>query len=334
LKKFFSILLFLTILSSCKQDPQPNIYTIQGIALGTTYKVIYISENPEPNVKKSIDSIFNVINQSLSTYIESSDISKINQGIESVKVDEHFVNVFNKSKEIWNLTDGFFDPTIGIITKAYGLGPIDDNIQKINIDSLLSFTGFEKVSLINNLIVKEKKEIFLDFNAIAKGYCVDIISKLFKDKKINNHLVEIGGEMVASGKNLVSNEFWRVGITNPVNPNSKNFFKKILLNNSALASSGNYRKFIIDEFSGEKIVHTINPKNGKAYETNVLGSSVIAKDCITADAYATAFMAMPLQNSIDLISKIEEIEVMIIYLNENKDVDVFLSKNFDKINLN
>lgn len=324
----------MTILSSCKQDPQPNIYTIQGIALGTTYKVLYISENPEPNVKKSIDSIFNVINQSLSTYIESSDISKINQGIESVKVDEHFVNVFNKSKEIWNLTDGFFDPTIGIITKAYGLGPIDDNIQKINIDSLLSFTGFEKVSLINNLIVKEKKEIFLDFNAIAKGYCVDIISKLLKDKKINNHLVEIGGEMVASGKNLVSNEFWRVGITNPVNPNSKNFLKKILLNNSALASSGNYRKFIIDEFSGEKIVHTINPKNGKAYETNVLGTSVIAKDCITADAYATAFMAMPLQNSIDLISKIEEIEVMIIYLNENKDVDVFLSKNFDKINLN
>ena len=324
----------MTILSSCKQDPQPNIYTIQGIALGTTYKVLYISENPEPNVKKSIDSIFNVINQSLSTYIESSDISKINQGIESVKVDEHFVNVFNKSKEIWNLTDGFFDPTIGIITKAYGLGPIDDNIQKINIDSLLSFTGLEKVSLINNLIVKEKKEIFLDFNAIAKGYCVDIISKLLKDKKINNHLVEIGGEMVASGKNLVSNEFWRVGITNPVNPNSKNFLKKILLNNSALASSGNYRKFIIDEFSGEKIVHTINPKNGKAYETNVLGTSVIAKDCITADAYATAFMAMPLQNSIDLISKIEEIEVMIIYLNENKDVDVFPSKNFDKINLN
>ena len=319
----------LILLFGCVENSQ-KIYSVNGLALGTTYKVLYVSENSYLNLQSSFDSIFKIMNQSLSTYIDDSDISKINKGLELIKVDEHFTNVFQKSKDIWNLTDGFFDPTIGIITKAYGLGPQISDMNKINIDSLLSLTGFEKVTLNNNLITKTKKDIFLDFNAIAKGYCVDVISDFLKKKKINNHLVEIGGEMVASGRNLVSNDFWKVGITNPINPDSRNVLKKLFLENSALASSGNYRKYKIDKKTQQKIVHTINPKNGMAYETNVIGSTVIAKDCMTADAYATAFMAMPLKKSIEIISKIPDIEVMIIYMNKQGEMNFHFSKNFDK----
>lgn len=319
----------LILLFGCVEHSQ-KIHSINGLALGTTYKVLYVSENSYPNLQSSFDSIFKIMNQSLSTYIDDSDISKINKGLELIKVDEHFTNVFQKSKDIWNLTDGFFDPTIGIITKAHGLGPEISDINKINIDSLLSLTGFEKVTLNNNLITKTRKDIFLDFNAIAKGYCVDVISDFLKKKKINNHLVEIGGEMVASGRNLVSNDFWKVGITNPINPDSGNLLKKLFLENSALASSGNYRKYKIDKKTQEKIVHTINPKNGMAYETNVIGSTVIAKDCMTADAYATAFMAMPLKKSIEIISKIPDIEVMIIYMNKQDEMNFHFSKNFEK----
>jgi thiamine biosynthesis lipoprotein len=195
----------------------------------------------------------------------------------------------------------------------------------------MNFVGFEKVSIENNFVRKKVKGIYLDFNAIAKGYCVDVISNMLKEKNINNHLVEIGGEMVASGKNQITNRFWRVGITDPLNVSSNNFISKIELKNKSLASSGNYRKYIVDKKSEKKIVHTINPKNGNAYETNILGTSVIANHCMTADAYATSFMAMPIKKSKELISSLKNIDVMIIYYDENSQMKIYKTEGFDKL---
>ena len=320
------------IIISCSNETK--IHSYSGQALGTSFKILYASDQPLKNIDVLTDSIFTEINKSLSTYISSSDISKINDDIDSIKIDAHFKKVFNKSKLIWKSTDGFFDPTIGLLVKAYGLGPKNDSKIPVNLDSIMNLTGFGKVSLKNNFIIKEKKGIYLDFNAIAKGYCVDIISNMLNNRNINNHLVEIGGEMVASGKNLVTNNYWRVGITDPLNPSSNNYIKKIQLKNSALASSGNYRKYIIDNQTGKKIVHTINPKNGNAFNTNVLGVSVIAEDCITADAYATSFMAMPIEKSIKMISLLNNIEVMIIYNKEKSEVEIFSTDGFDRLILN
>ena len=333
MKKLVNIF-FILLFVNCSVEDKPTIYSHSGKALGTTYKILYSSIRPLDNIEELTNSIFIEINQSMSTYIKSSDISKINRGMDSVIVDYHFKKVFNKSKDIWKTSDGFFDPTIGLLVKAYGLGP--ENIQQssVNVDSLMNLTGFEKVSLKNNLVFKENINIFLDFNAIAKGYCVDLISKMLKTNDINNHLVEIGGEMVASGINEVKNSPWIVGIVDPLNIKSNNFIESIKLRNKALASSGNYRKYLIDKESGKKIVHTINPKNGNAYSTKVLGTSVVAQDCITADAYATAFMAMPIEKSKKLIPFLKDIDVMIVYYDKNSDVKLYRTEGFEKLTLN
>ena len=332
LRKFVSLIVVIFLIVGCSYE-QERKFSINGIALGTPFKTIYFSDYPIKNIKTSLDSIFNEINQSMSTYIPESDISKINNGDKNILVDDHFVKVFKKSKEIWKMSDGFFDPTAGIITKANGLGPKNFDNEK-DITKLLELTGFNKVQIKNRSIIKENKDIFLDFNAIAKGYCVDVISDFLKQKKIDNFLVEIGGEMVSRGFNKSTNDNWKVGISDPVKPDSPNYFTKIELKNRALASSGNYRKYKVDKTSGNKIVHTVNPKSGEAIETNVVGVSVIANDCMTADAYATAFMVMPLENSIKIINENSEIDVLIIYLNELNEIDTFLTKGFESLTSN
>ncbi len=331
-KKLISSVFFLLLLSCLSNEKRQ--YTLTGFALGTPFKIIYFSSSENQSIEKSMDSIFNEINQSMSTYIPSSDISKINDGNTSIIVDDHFVKVFKKSKEIWKISEGFFDPTAGIITKANGLGPKDNSISNNDIQSLLNLTGFKKVQIKNRRIIKENKNIFLDFNAIAKGYCVDVIGQFFKNKKINNFLIEIGGEMVAKGKNLTSNSPWKVAIIDPINPDSKDFFKKILLVDRAMASSGNYRKYKIDEKSGNKIVHTVNPKNGQSIETNVAGVTVLAEDCMSADALATAFMVMPIKKSLEIISKNKEIDALIIYFDKNRKLQTFSSAGFDMVSSN
>ena len=191
LKKLISILLFAFLCFSCTNSSKTHVYS--GYALGTSFKIVYSSKYSLENIEKLTDSIFFEINSSLSTYLISSDISKINNGIDSIKVDNHFKNVFNQSKVIWKSSNGFFDPTVGSLVNAYGLGPNIDTDRVFDIDSLMNLTGFENVTLLNDRIVKKKAGIFLDFNAIAKGYCVDVISKMLIDNQITNHLIEIVG---------------------------------------------------------------------------------------------------------------------------------------------
>jgi len=329
LKKLISLLSFAFLCFSCKNSLKTHVFS--GYALGTSFKIVYSSEEELYNIEELTDSIFFQINRSLSTYLISSDISKINNGIDSIIVDSHFKNVFNQSKIIWESSNGFFDPTVGSLVNAYGLGPNLDTSRVFNIDSLMNLTGFENVTLLNDRIVKKKIGIFLDFNAIAKGYCVDVISKMLIDNQITNHLIEIGGEMYASGLNRTTNTPWRVGIADPLNSDPNSYNLRLALKNMALASSGNYRKFLIDSITGRKIVHTVNPKNGNAYSTNVLGTSVLADSCMSADGYATAFMAMPLEESIALMNSLLNIEAMIVYLDEENELKTYFTKNFEDL---
>ena len=325
-RRLISSLFFISFLISCTESY--NTFSYSGYALGTKFTIIYNSEKPLKNLESITDSIFFDLNKSLSTYIPSSDISKINNGYDLIEVDDNFINVFNKSKSIWKHTMGYFDPTSGILANAYGLGPNTTPKYSINLDSIMNFIGFEKVSL-NNRSVKLNKGMYLDFNAIAKGYCVDLLSNALKENNISNHLIEIGGEMYASGINNITNTRWKVGISDPLKPD--NTKQKIFLKNTALASSGNYRKFLIDPETGIKIVHTINPNNGSANQTNVLASSVIAENCMTADAYATAFMAMPLEKSMDLINADDSLDGMIIYFDSNNEIQTYYSQGFKQL---
>ena len=309
LLKFFSFLSLLLI--SCNNDSS-NYKRIQGDALGTTYKVIVQSESNSSEIKQSIDSIFEVVNNSMSTYRTNSIISRVNQSQNPVEVDIHFIEVFKKSQEIWNLSNGYFDPTAGSIVNLYGMGP-NTNVQSINrykIDSVMQHVGLDKVYLDQqNRIVKAKEGIYIDFNAIAKGYSVDLIKDLLIKINSENFLIEVGGELITMGKND-KNKKWKVAIQNPIDLTS--YYSEISLDGMALATSGNYRKFRIDSQTGVRYAHIVNPINGESMTNNILSASVVSSSCIEADAWATSLMLMDPKEAIKIINNIPDIEVLIL----------------------
>ena len=309
LVKIISFLSLLLI--SCNVDSS-NYKRIQGDAFGTTYQVIVESESNSSKIKQSIDSIFEVVNNSMSTYRSNSIISKVNQSQNPVKVDSHFIEVFKKSKDIWKLSNGYFDPTAGSIVNLYGMGP-NNKIQSINeykIDSVMQYVGLNKVYLNQqDFIVKTDENVYIDFNAIAKGYSVDLIKDLLISMNSNNFLIEVGGELITMGVNE-KNKKWKVAIQNPVDLNS--YYSEITLDGMSLATSGNYRKFRIDSETGVRYAHIVNPINGQSMSNNILSASVIANSCIEADAWATSLMLMDPMEAIEIINNIVDIEVLIL----------------------
>jgi len=324
----FRLILFSTLFFSCIN--KNDIININGDALGTTYNIILDSRLDKSDLSKSIDSIFNVINNSMSTYLESSIISDVNKNIKT-QLDEHFIKVFNKSKEVWEESDKYFDPTVGILVNAYGFGPLvlSDDIDVSSIESLKYLVGFDKVFLNNNNeVVKENKDIFIDFNSIAKGYSVDLIGEFLFEKQINNYLIEVGGEILAKGINNQTKSTWKLGIQDPLNQDR--YIQTVKLNNKALATSGNYRKFRLDSKTGERYVHTINPITGLTSKNNILSVSVISEDCITSDAWATALLSLDLERGRTIINQKESLEALWIISNNDK-VEIIKSKNWNKL---
>ena len=303
---------FISLLLVSCNNHSSNYKRIQGDALGTTYQVIAQSELSSIEIKQSIDSIFEVVNNSMSTYRSNSIISRVNQSQNPVKVDSHFIEVFKKSKDIWKLSNGYFDPTAGSIVNLYGMGP-DSNIQTINkykIDSVMQYVGLDKVYLNQqNYIEKANENVYIDFNAIAKGYSVDLIKDLLIGMNSNNFLIEVGGELITMGVNE-KNKKWKVAIQNPVDLNS--YYSEITLDGMSLATSGNYRKFRIDSETGVRYAHIVNPINGQSMSNNILSASVIANSCIEADAWATSLMLMDPMDAIEIINNIADIEVLIL----------------------
>ena len=331
--KYFTILIVATqLFFSCTSKSDEHAFA--GEALGTSYHIKYFSETDIP-FQKSLDSIIESINNSMSTYREDSDISKINKGDSGVVVDENFREVLKASEKIYSESNGFFDPTVGNLVNAYGFGPErrNDSLNSRLIDSMLLYVGLNKIKLSKeNKIIKELPEIYLDFNAIAKGYTVDVIAKYLDSKDVQDYLVELGGELVAKGINKDSNEPWVVAIDDPLQTEGNREFKATLfLKDRGMATSGNYRKFRMDSLTGLRYVHTINPKTGLSEKSNLLSASVLAKNCTLADGYATAFMALGLERSKEMLSRIKDVDVYFIYAEENEEVKVFSTPGFEKV---
>jgi len=315
-KYFFKILFFcFLVFISCQRSEQiSDPIRLSGGVFGTTYSIIYydVSTNYDAEIKQKFDEI----NQSLSTYIPSSDISRLNAG-EQVAIDAYFEEVFRKSERIFKETDGYFDPTVGNLVNAWGFGPEKplNNLDSAKVKELMQFVGFNKVKLEGSKIVKKYPEIYFDFNSIAKGYGIDVVGRLLESKGIQNYLVEIGGEIRAKGTKP-EDKLWAVQIDNPNTDGRRSGYDRIEFTDKSMASSGNYRKFRITE-NGEKYVHTINPKTGYATESNLLAASVIAElDCADVDAYATAFMAMGLERTKEFLKMKPELKVVLIYVDE------------------
>ena len=301
---------------SCKNEKsvEKNI-KLNGPVFGTGYNIQYHSEEGI-NYQSQFDSLFAVINNSLSTYISNSDISKWNRN-EGVIVDVHFRKVFNTSKKIFKESKGVFDPTIGNVVNAWNFGPDENKFltDSTTIQKLMRHVGFDRVKMLPNRFIKPDT-VYLDFNAIAKGYGIDVIADFITSKDINNYLVDIGGDMRASGINKDSKKGWKVGIEDPNFDGSKSYSKAITLANKGMATSGTYRKFKVDE-SGNRYAHIINTKTGYPTKTNVLSVSVIAPNAMLADGYATTFQAMGVEETKTFLNTHSELQVHFIYLDEN-----------------
>ncbi len=314
--KILRFFLISSLLVSCSKN-QIVYKKLQGQAFGTTYSIIYEGQE-QVDYKKSIDSIIEVMNQSLSTYRSDSDISKINSGDLEVIVDENFKEVFEKSRKIHTITGGFFDPTVGTLVNAWGFGPKNSlaKMDSLQIDSLMHYVGFEKVSIDHSKVVKSNPNISFDFNAIAKGFGIDLIARFFENHQIANYLIEVGGEIRCKGMSD-KGQLWNAGIESPNTDGSRSLLDVVSLSDESMATSGNYRKFKIDSL-GNKYVHTINPKTGWAVPSNLLSVSVIAKlDCADVDAYATTFMAMGKEQTLLFLGEHPELKAYLIYLNES-----------------
>jgi thiamine biosynthesis lipoprotein len=317
IKKLILSLTMVIIINSCsKIKPKEN--NLEGSVFGTSFHITYLDKN-DIDYSLQIDSLFQLVNHSLSTYDPNSDISKINNGDSTIIVDAYFKEVYTKAKRIYNETGGVFDPTIGVLVNAWGFGPGKEfeKLNDKNIKELLFLVGYNKVKLIDGRVMKQQARIFLDYNAIAKGYGIDIISRFIESKAIKNYMVEIGGEVRVRGKNG-KNNFWRIGIEEPNFNGTRSLQQVVQLKNESMATSGNYRKFKIDAVTGQKYAHTIDTKTGYTAKRDVLSASVISSiDCADVDGYATAFMAMGFEKTKTFVKSHPELKVFLIYLDEN-----------------
>ena len=312
MKTLFQIASCVIFFFSCNQHDR-TIY-VRGEAQGTTYNITY-SAPEKTNYKNEIDSLFKAVDQSLSTYVPGSIISRINRNDTGVVADKYFIDVFRKAQEISQQTNGAFDVTVAPIVNAWGFGFTKRaRIDSATIDSLLRFVGYQKIKLEGGAIVKTNPGMMLDFNAIAQGYTVDLLSSFLESKGINNYLVELGGEVRTKGKKN-NGEDWKIGIDQPNETYTEGRPLKsiVSLKNKALATSGNYRKFYVE--NGRKYAHIIDPHTGYPAKHNLLSATVIANDCMTADAFATAFMVMGLEKAKQFLSKDKQLglEVFFIY---------------------
>lgn len=300
-----------------------------GNALGTTFAITYMADR-KLDFQKDIDSLFHAVNRSLSTYMEDSDISKVNAGDTALVVDAMFREVFAISDGVYTATKGHFDPTVGILADAWGFGPGEPLVlDSLKVDSLLQYVGWDKVELkADHTIAKAHPAICFDFNAVAKGYTVDRLGVLLDSKGIDNYLVELGGEVLAKGNNPISGNPWTVGIDDPQAEVGRELKQIVLLEDRAMATSGNYRKFRLDPETGQKYVHTIDPLTGYTKNSKVLAVSVLANTCALADAYATAFMAMDMEESKKVLEEHGELEAYFIYLDSKGSTQEFLTEGF------
>ncbi len=310
--------------------PQQEPVKIEGNAQGSTYHIIYY-DIQNRNFQPEIEKILVDFDKSVSTYLPTSIISRINSNQKNVTVDKYFIACFNKAKEVWKNTEGAFDPTVYPLVNAWGFGPgKKQKIEKQKIDSILTFVGFNLIELKGNKVIKKDPRVSLDFNAFAQGYSVDVVSGFLNSKGLTSYMVEIGGEVYAKGKKQ-NGSSWTIGIEKPIdNKESLNSLKAIVkLEDMAIATSGNYRRFIIED--GVKYAHHIDPKTGYPTKNNLLSASLFSKECISSDANATGVLVMGLEKAKAFLLLHPELQAYLIYSDDKGNYQVFQTPGLQSI---
>ncbi|MDR0364597.1 MAG: FAD:protein FMN transferase [Bacteroidales bacterium] len=304
-------------------------YIFQGETQGTYYKITYYADDSIVN-KAKIEERLKDFLQTASLWEENSIISRINRN-ESVTLNLDFIEIFNVAKRTSQATNGAFDITVGGLVKKWGFGYKANQELPIEvIDSLLQYVGYQNIDIIDRKVVKTNPEIQIDFNAIAKGYSVDIIAHLLESNNIESFIVDIGGEIYAKGRKP-DGSAWNIGIEKPaVKSNSDRTIQTVIsISDKAVATSGTYRKY--REIDGVRYSHTIDPKTGYPVSHSLLSATVIADLCVQADALATAFMVMGVEKAIDFLKKHPYFEAYFIFSDENGNLHTSCTDGFKNL---
>lgn len=333
------------LLTNCETTPNTeqsistDIIRISGKTMGTTYNITYQDSN-KVDYKPFIDSLLKAINQEVSTYIPDSDISIFNQKTEtsftfSVAEKPHLATNLIQSRTIFQQTNGKFDPTVMPLVNYWGFGYTEkkaiSDVDSAKIKTILESVGLDKIEIaskgLDMVITKPNSKTQLDFSAIAKGYAVDAVGSFLASKDIKNFFVEIGGETVCKGKSP-RGDLWTLGISRPSKDAAVTEFEEIIkLTDKGLATSGNYRNYHTSK-DGSIYAHTINPTTGFPEKSTLLSTTVIADNCMIADAFATAFMVMGKDAAIELADKISSIEILLIFGDDEGKLETFTSEGF------
>jgi FAD:protein FMN transferase len=329
--------IFIIVLAGCgsPEGPEENEITITGEAQGTTYMVKY--HGNDTNFVAEIENLLDLFDRDLSNWREGSLINRINDHqrrdtvFSFVDSTKYFSVVFDLSRDIYLKTQGAFDPSVYPLVQAWGFGLKNkDEITPELIDSLLGCVGFTEFDI--DMIEQYEREYFyketqiwkgnpkvkLDFNAIAQGYSVDLVADLLQEHEVFNYMVEIGGEVACKGLNA-KGELWKIAIDKPVSDEEEREFQAVLsVADKAVATSGSYRKFYVE--NGKKYSHTIDPHSGFPVDHNLLSATVMANSCASADAFATAFMVMGIEGTLQFLQEYPDLglEVYLIFEDEGQ----------------
>lgn len=298
-----------------------------GMVFGTTYNITYQCDS---NLHNSIIRELEKVDEALSPFNKKSVITAVNNN-HDIEVNDMFADVFLLAQKISDDTSGDFDITVAPLVNAWGFG-FKNGTQptKHNIDSLKNIIGYKKVRLEGRKVVKKDKRLMLDCSSIAKGYGSDVVARFLQKRGVKNYMVEIGGEIVTKG---ISQKRvpWKIGVTRPVDDSlsvSKELQSVINVTDKAMATSGNYRNFYYK--NGKKYAHTIDPHTGYPVQHNILSATVIADNCATADAYATAFMVMGLEKAQKLLERHPELMAYFIYSDKDGKNKTWCSEKLKK----
>jgi thiamine biosynthesis lipoprotein len=299
-------------MSACDNKKVPYV-KVEGVMLGTFLNVTAQTDCPTSMIYEKMMEIDAAAKASMSIFDENSLLSRINAGQTDV-MDEHILHCLELAQRVSALSDGAYDVTVAPLVKAYGFAG-GQRSEQIKLDSLLEFVGIDKLRIEGERLIKSDERVQIDFNSIAKGYVVDLAAQALEQMGIENYLVDIGGEIRCRGLNSKGGA-WRTGIESPVDGNDVPgaFIQQVLsLSDCAMATSGNYRRFYLDEH-GRKVAHTIDPKTGESVVTDLLSATVVASTCAEADAYGTMFMAMGKQRAIELAHTLAKQGVMVYFI--------------------
>ena len=323
------LLLLLSIWIIHRNNRPAPYQTDNGLIFGTIYQVSY--QYPT-SLKGEIEEALHTIDNSLSPFNQHSIITAINRN-ESMQTDSLFRAVFRRSLEISAETDGAFDITVAPLINAWGFGfkkgIFPDSAQ---VDSLRQLIGYTRVSLdADGCVQKQDPRLMLNCSAVAKGYAVDVVARLLQAKGIDNLMVDIGGEVVVKGHNPQQRP-WRIGINKPVDDSlatNQELQAIVELTEGAIATSGNYRNYY--HRNGKKYAHTIDPRTGYPVQHAILSSTVLAPDCMSADAYATAFMVMGLEEAEAFVEAHPELAAYFIYSQPDGSYGTFTSQRMKQL---